>query len=120
MGVEDGELVAVVLREPQLRIVELQLEAVGRRSRVASALVALGAAVAHEEETASLVRGLRFGVRDELYADVVGDHHQTVRSIADSTSSASQKSAERYFQPPSARMATIVPSSRSAASLRAT
>src|SRR5205807_3412145 len=48
------------------------------------------------------------------------DYHQTVRSIERSTSSASQKSAERYFQPPSARIATTTPSSRSAASLRAT
>ena len=54
-----------------------------------------GASVAEEDEPACFVRCFPFGVRDELRAHVLGDHHQTVRSIAVSTSSASQKSAER-------------------------
>src|SRR5438876_8422758 len=119
MGVEDRELVAVVFGEPDVRIVELELESIRRRGLVASGLVALGPPVAEEDQTARLVRRLALRVRDELRAHGVGDHHQTVRSIADSTSRASQKSAERYFQPPSARIATITPSSRSDASLRA-
>src|SRR5438034_2552005 len=117
---EDGELVAVVLRVPDLRIVELELEAVGRRRRIAARLVALGAFVAQQHQPTRLVRRLLFRVRDQCGAHVGGNHHQTVRSIACSTSSASQKSAERYFQPPSARIATTTPSSSSPASLRAT
>src|SRR5712691_1697724 len=120
MRVEDGEVVTLVLREPDLGIVELELEPVRRRSRVAARLVPLGPGVAQEDEPASLVRSLGLGVRDERRAHVGGNHHQTLRSIACSTSSASQKSAERYFQPPSARIATTTPPSSSAASLRAT
>src|SRR3989442_773489 len=110
MGVEDGELVAVVLREPDLRIVELELEAVRRRGLVAPGLVALRPAFKQEHHPARFVRRLSFRVRDERRAHVVRNHHQTVRPIADSMSSASQKSAERYFQPPSARIVTITPS----------
>jgi hypothetical protein len=44
--VEDGELVAVVLGVPDLRIVELELEPVRRRRRIAPRLVALRTAVA--------------------------------------------------------------------------
>src|SRR6266849_2798124 len=117
---ENGELVAVVLREPDLWIVELQLEPVRRGCRVATGLVALCASVAQEHQTAGFVRRLALGVRDDRLAHVVRDHHQIVRSIAVSTSSASQKSAERYFQPPSAKIATTTPSSSSAASRRAT
>src|SRR6185312_5158303 len=118
--VKDGELVPVVLRVPDLRVVELELEAVRRRRCVLSRLVALGDAVAQQHEPARLVRRFRLRVRDERRAHVGGDHHQTVRSIASSTSSASQKSADRYFQPPSAKIATTTPSSSSRASLRAT
>src|SRR6266571_8675226 len=118
---EDGELVAVVLREPDLGVVELELEPVGRRGGVAAGHVSLGNPVAKENETACLVGGFCLGVRSQRPPHVGGhNHHQTVRSIARSTSSASQKSAERYFQPPSARIATTTPPSSSAASLRAT
>src|SRR6266702_3982466 len=117
---EDGELVAGVFREPHLRIVEFELDAVRRRGLVAARLVAFSAAVAEEDQTAGFVRRLSFGVRDQLPAHVLRDHHQTVRSIAASTSSASQKSAERYFHPPSARIVTTTPLPRSDASLRAT
>src|ERR671923_520104 len=117
---KDCELVAGVLGKPDLGVVELELEAVRRGSRVAARLVSLGSAVAQEHETAGLIRRLALRMDDERSADVARNHHQTVRSIARSTSSASQKSAERYFQPPSARIATTTPSSSSAASLRAT
>src|SRR5207247_665295 len=83
-------------------------------------LVARRSAAAQEHEPARLVRRLSLGVLDELGAHPGRNHHQTVRSIACSTSSASQKSADRYFQPPSARIATTTPSSSSPASLRAT
>src|SRR3954447_6594796 len=117
---ENRELVAFVLGKPDLGIVELQLEAVRRRRGVVARLVALRLAVAEQDETASFVRHLALGVRDERFAHVGGNHHQTVRSIACSTSSFSQKSAERYFQPASARIATTTPSSSSSASFRAT
>ena len=48
-------------------------------------------------------RSVRLGVLPDRQARRVGDYHQTVRSIDSSTSSASQKSADRYFQPASAR-----------------
>ena len=55
MRVDDGERVALVLDEPQLRV-DLHLEAVRRRERVAPGLEALGDAVAQEEQPARLVR----------------------------------------------------------------
>ena len=70
VGVEDGELVAVVLGVPDLRIVELELEAVRRRGRVSPGLVALCAAVAQQHEPARLVRRLSLRVRDERGAHV--------------------------------------------------
>src|SRR3954466_473139 len=116
---EDGELVAVVFGVPDLRIVELELEAVRRRRGVASRLVALGAAVAQQHEPAGLVRCFLLRVHDKGRPHLRRNHHQTVRSIECSTSSASQKSADRYFQPPSAKIATTTPASSSDASLRA-
>ena len=92
---EDGELVAVVLSEPDLRVVELELEAVRGRRSIAAGLVVLGDAVPQQHEAARFVRSFGLGVRDEPLPDLGGDHHQTVRSIAVSTSSASQKSADR-------------------------
>src|SRR3954470_3227430 len=120
MRVEHRELVAVVLGEPQLRVRQLELESIRRRRLVRPRLVALRPPVAKEEQPARFVRRFALGVRDELCAHAAGDHHQTVCSIEASTSSASQKSADRYFQPASARTATVVDPSRSAASLRAT
>src|SRR5947209_2491297 len=119
MGVEDGELVAVVLEEPQAGI-GLELETVRRRGGVATALVALRDAVAHDDEPARLVRLLGARVSDELGTHLLGDHHQSVRSMDCSTSSAFQKSALRYFQPASASTQTTTPSSSSAARVRAT
>src|SRR6266571_1650440 len=117
---EDRQLVAVVFGEPRLGVVELELEAVRRVRFVAAGLVTLCATVSQQDQPAGLVRRFPLGVRDELGAHLGGDHHQTVRSIDASTSSALQKPAERYFQPPSARIATTTPPSRSAASLQAT
>src|SRR5205823_9006806 len=119
MGVEDGELVAVVLEKPDLRI-DLQLEAVGRCGPVPTRLVALGFPAGEDDDAAGFVR--RFGLRVpfERCPHLGADHHQRSASISRSTSSASQNEAERYFQPASARIATTTPSSRSSASLRAT
>src|SRR5690606_15579378 len=57
MGVEDGELVAVVLQEPHLRV-DLELVAVGGGEPVAAADVALGPSVAEDDQAAALVRRL--------------------------------------------------------------
>src|SRR5215210_3776080 len=59
--VEDGELVAVVLQEPRLRR-HVELEPIRRGGGVAAADVALGDAVAHDDEAAGLVRRLLLGV----------------------------------------------------------
>ena len=105
VGVEDGELVALVLEEPHLGV-DLELVAVRRGEPVAAADVALGDAVAEDEHAAALVRRLLGGVGVQLGADRGRDYHQSVLSIDSSTSSALQKSPERYFQPPSASTAT--------------
>src|ERR671915_482659 len=60
------------------------------------------------------------GVLDERRAHLGRHYHQTRSSIEAPTSSAVQKSAERYFQPPSARTHTTTPSSSSSAIRRAT
>ena len=96
--VEDRELVAFVLEEPRVWI-DLELEAVRRLERVAPSDVALRPAVAQDDQAARLVRRLRLRVPRELGADLRRDHHQTLSSIARSTSAASQNAAERYFQP---------------------
>ena len=54
---EDRELVAVVLEEPDLGL-DLEPEPVGRGLRVSAALVTDRAAVAQQDETAGLVRNL--------------------------------------------------------------
>ena len=54
---EDGELVAVVLQEPGLRI-DLELEAVGRGGHVATRHVVDGDAVLEDDDAARLVRSL--------------------------------------------------------------
>src|SRR5688500_9369680 len=117
--VKDGELVAFVLEDPRLGV-GLQLEAVRRRRGVATRDVPLRDAVAQEDEAARLVRELGLRMLDERLPDLAGNYHQTVRSIDVSTSSESQKSAERYFHPASGSTQTTTPASRSAASLRAT
>src|SRR6476619_3777170 len=117
--VEDRELVAVVLEEPNGGI-DVQLEAVRGGRTVAAGFVAFGLAVTEDDDTAGLVRRLGPRVLLERAAHLGSDHHQRSASISPSTSSASQKEAERYFQPASARIATTTPSSRSAASLWAT
>ena len=58
---EHGELVALVLEEPDLGI-DVELEAVGRRGAVAARLVADRLAVAEDEQAAGLVRRLLGGV----------------------------------------------------------
>src|SRR5437867_13074145 len=99
---EDGELVAVVLEEEVERVARSQLEAVRAGRGVLGRQVALGDAVAEGDQSAGLVRSFVVRMLLELAADRLGDYHQWPRSIAASGSSASQKSAERYFQPPSA------------------
>src|SRR5262249_25489603 len=117
--VEDGELVAVVLEKPALGL-DLELEAVRARGRVAGREGALGHAAAERDQAAGFVRLPPPRVLLARGADRGRDHHQTASSIARSGSAASQNGAERYFQPASARTATTTPSSSSAASLRAT
>src|ERR1700722_5239150 len=101
MRVEDRQLVAVVLEEPHLGV-DFELVAVGRRQLVPTPDIALGDAVAEDEQSAALVRRLGCRMCVQLGADLGGDYHQSVDSIDCSTSLASQKPAERYFQPPSA------------------
>src|SRR5439155_27280832 len=93
-----------------------ELEAVRARCLVDRGDVALGDAVAKGDQATCLVRCLRARVLGELGTDGRGHYHQTDRSIAPATSSESQKSAERYFQPPSASTQTMTPSSSSSAS----
>ena len=64
MRVEDGELVALVLEEPELGV-DLELEAVRRCGRVVAALVALRDAVAEDDEATRLVRVLSSRMLDE-------------------------------------------------------
>src|SRR5438874_697217 len=119
MGVEDREFVALVLEKPDVGI-DVELEAVGRSGTVAAGFVARGLAASEDDDAAGLVRCFGSGVRLEGGADLDADHHQRSAFISPSTSSASQKEAERYFHPASARIATTTPSSSSPASLRAT
>ena len=116
--VHHRELVALVLEEPDLGVRHAQLEPVRRGGVVDPRHVPLGDAVLEDEQPARLVRRVRPRRAPDRQARRVGDYHQTVRSIDSSTSSASQKSAERYFQPASARTQTTTPSSSSAASRR--
>src|SRR5207253_3821178 len=116
--VEDRELVALVLEEPVLGL-GLELEAVRARRGVVARDVALCDTVAQGDQATGLVRGLRLRVAAQLGPDLRRDHHQTAASSSSSAAD-SQKPAERYFQPASASTATIVPSSSSAASFRAT
>src|SRR5579884_578137 len=115
--VDDRELPAVVLEEPELRL-DLQLEAVRRRRCVPARLVAGGDALAEDEQPAALVRQLRPRMRRDRLPHGRGHGHH--HSFASSTAPPSQKLAERYFQPPSARMQTTAPSSSSSARRRAT
>src|SRR5262245_38389801 len=121
MGVEDGELVALVLEiEDQRRIGNDEIEAVGARRRVDTGDEPLGGPVTERDQAAGLVRCLLLRVPLELQPQLGGDYHQGPCSIAAPGSCASQKSPERYFQPPSARIATTTPSSSSSARRRAT
>ena len=78
-----------------------------RRRRCAAARSARRRRRASSDQAAGLVRRLRVArARSSSRAHRGRDHHQTVRSIdALDVVGASQKSAERYFQPPSARIA---------------
>src|SRR5690348_5539390 len=101
--------------------VEIQLEAVRRGGLVHGRDVLDGSPVLEEQQAAGLVRRLGAGMGRDRVAHRRRDYHQSVRSIEPPTSSALQKSALRYFQPPSARMqTTTAPSSSSSASFRAT
>jgi len=120
MRMEDGELVAVVLEEPELGA-HVELEAVRRRGGVPAALVSLGDAVLEDDQPACFVRLFLARMLHHRPAHGGGHlYHQSVRSIDVATSSALQKSALRYFQPASASTQTTTPSSSSAASLTAT
>lgn len=77
---EDGELVTLVLEEPQPRI-DVELESVGRRRDVAPTLVPLGLAVAQDDEPARLVRRLLARMRLERVAYVPGDPAVSVVSL---------------------------------------
>src|SRR5262249_28186681 len=112
----DRELVALVLEEPELRV-DLELEAVRRVCGVAARLVAVGNAVAEDEQAAALVRQLLSRVLGECLTDRRRHYHH---SLLSSISSPCQKPAERYFQPPSARTQTTTPSSSSCPRRRAT
>src|ERR671925_196457 len=97
---EDGELVALVLEEPVLGL-GLQLEAVWAGGGVLRRDVPAGAAGSEDDEAAGFVRLLGTRVLLERGTHLRGDHHQTDCSISASASGpASQKPAERYFQPP--------------------
>ena len=91
MRVEDGQLVALVLEEPDRRV-DLELVAVRRGERVPAAHVALGDTVAEDEQAAALVRRLLGGVRAQLGADRGRDYHQ---STASSISSPRPRTAPR-------------------------
>src|SRR5262249_54440033 len=119
MGVEDGELVAVVLEKPD-RGIDVELEAVRRGRPVAARPVALGRPAPGPHDAAGLVRLLGPSMLFGFPANGCGHYHQSSDSISASASSGSQKGDERYFQPPSARIVTTTPSSSSSASLRAT
>src|SRR4051794_23366284 len=120
MRVEDGELVTVVLEEPDRRV-DLELVAVRRRQTVAPADVPVGDAVAEDEHAAALVRRFLLRMRAQLRADLGRHYHQSVASIDSSTSSSNQNGADRYFHPPSASTQTsVAPSGASSASWRAT
>src|SRR5262249_16033825 len=111
---EDGELVPFVLEEEVHRVKRLEGEAIGARGFVERRQIPPGAPVPHRDQAAGLVR--RPGVRVflESTANRVGDSPQWPLSIAASVSAASQKSAERYFPPPSAStQTTTLPSSSS-------
>src|SRR5690348_8277122 len=116
VGVDDRELVPLVLEKPELGI-DLELEAIRRVGAVAARLVAVGDAVAQDEQAAALVRQLPSRVLGQCLAHGLRDYHH---SLLSSISSPCQKPAERYFQPPSARTQTTTPSSSSRASRRAT
>ena len=79
MRVEDRELVAVVLEEPDLRL-DLEPEPVRRGVGVPPALVADGPAVAQDDEPTGLVRRLLERVPLELAPDLSRDQHRTRRS----------------------------------------
>src|SRR5206468_6502551 len=81
--VEDRELVAVVLEEPNGGI-DVQLEAVGRGRTVAAGFVAFGLAVTEDDDTAGLVRRLGPRVLLERGAHLGSDHHQRSPSISPS------------------------------------
>jgi hypothetical protein len=61
MRVEDRELVAVVLEEPDLRI-DLELEAVGRGCGITAAYVSVRDSVAHHQDPARLVGAFLCGM----------------------------------------------------------
>jgi hypothetical protein len=79
MRVEDGELVTLVLQEPDLRL-DLEPEPVRRRVRVPPALITHGPPIAQDDQTARLVRRLLERVPLELAPDLSRDQHRTRRS----------------------------------------
>ena len=74
---DDGELVALVLEEPELGI-DLELEAVRRLGGVAAPLVAVGDAVAQDEQAAALVRQLPPRVLGERLAHGRRHYHHSL------------------------------------------
>src|SRR5207237_9123919 len=73
---------------------------------------------AHQPPPPELSRRLLLSMPAQLRAYPARHHHQNDRSIDASTSSAVQKSADRYFQPPSASTHTTVESVGSSSATR--
>ena len=112
---EDRELVALVFEEEVQRIHGPELEAVRARGLVDRRDVALGDAVAEGATSPHASFGASARACAASASRTVAGNHQTDRSISASGSWASQKPADRYFQPPSASTQTTTPSSSSPA-----
>src|SRR5262245_53837128 len=112
MRMNDCLLWNVVVDVRPRHCVDVELERVERLGGLVFARDVLdGRVPVEEQQPAGFVRKLRPGMLGDRLPDGRRDHHQTVFSIECSTSppSASQKSAEMYFQPPSARIVTTTP-----------
>src|SRR4029453_7892460 len=120
--VEDGQVEALVDQEHVVGRSRPEAEAIRARRLVYPGAVLDWGSVLEDDQPAGLVRQLGARVLGDRRPHRGRDHHQTVVSIDSATrsSGASQKSALRYFQPPSARIVTTTPSSSSSASRRAT
>src|SRR5262245_66013693 len=101
MRMEDSQLVALILEEPDGGI-DVELVAVRGLEPVPAAHVPLSDFVLEDEDAAALVRRLFLRVRAQLRPDRGWDYHHSTGS---SLSSPVQKGAERYFLHRSVRSA---------------